>query len=388
MKIFIAPDSFKGSLEALTFCQIASQAIHSIYPEAEVITQPLADGGEGMVDTLLCLEGAEEMGVEVQDPIGDPVSANYVYLANQQTAIIEMAAASGLPLLERSQRQAMKTSTFGTGELILDALSRGAKHFILGLGGSATTDAGIGCLAALGFQFLDARGEEVSLDGEGLLSLHKIIPPSAKGLNGVSVQVACDISNPLYGKTGAAYMFGPQKGATPDEIALLDEGLKNFARVVKKDLGKDIAELEGAGAAGGMGAGLTLIGGQLNSGFKIVSELLELEQKFKQHQFDLVITGEGQFNEQSQYGKVPVEVAKLAKQYDVFVVGIVGGIDLPIADIHQLGIDAIFSITDRPLALEDCFKEAESLLFNLVQNIVRLAFKETYVPDDSTAKKG
>ncbi|WP_024850932.1 glycerate kinase [Hydrogenovibrio kuenenii] len=374
MKILIAPDSFKGSLEAVTFCEVATQAIHSVYPQAEVISQPMADGGEGMVDTLSSLNGAEKIAVKVQNPIGETVTANYAYLADSDTAIIEMAAASGLPLLKPEQRKAMKTSTYGTGELIQDALAKGAKHFILGLGGSATTDAGIGCLAALGFQFLNANKESVSLDGEGLLALDTIIPPENFDLDSISVQVACDISNPLYGETGAAHMFGPQKGATSEEVALLDQGLKNFARVVQKDLGMDIANIPGAGAAGGMGAGLVLLGGQLASGFQIVSELLELEQQFQKHQFDLVITGEGQFNEQSQYGKVPVEVAKLAKKYDVFVVGIVGGIDFPITDIHKLGIDAIFSITDRPLALEDCFKEAKPLLFNLVQNIVRLAF--------------
>lgn len=376
MKILIAPDSFKGSLEAVTFCEVASQAIQSVYPQAEVISQPMADGGEGMVDTLSSLDGAEKISVDVQNPIGQPVTANYAYLADSHTAIIEMAAASGLPLLNPEERKAMKTSTYGTGELIQDALNKGAKHFILGLGGSATTDAGIGCLAALGFQFLSANGEAVSLDGEGLLALETILPPKNLSFDDMTVQVACDISNPLYGEKGAAHMFGPQKGATSEEVALLDQGLRNFALVVKKDMGLDIAELAGAGAAGGMGAGLTLIGGELASGFKIVSELLQLEQQFKTHQFDLVITGEGQFNEQSQYGKVPVEVAKLAKKHGVFVVGIVGGIDFPITDIHKLGIDAIFSITDRPLALEDCFKEAKPLLFNLVQNIVRLAFQD------------
>lgn len=376
MKILIAPDSFKGSLEAVTFCEVATQAIHSIYPNAEVISQPMADGGEGLVDTLSSLDGAERISVIVQDPVGKAITANYAYLQDSQTAIIEMAAASGLPLLKPEQRKAMKTSTYGTGQLIQDALSRGAKHFILGLGGSATTDAGIGCLSALGFQFLNTNQEHVSLDGEGLLALERIIPPNNLALDSISVQVACDISNPLYGETGAAYMFGPQKGASSEEVALLDQGLRNFARVVKKDLQLEVAELAGAGAAGGMGAGLTLIGGRLESGFKIVSELLQLEQQFQTHQFDLVITGEGQFNEQSQYGKVPVEVAKLAKKYKVFVVGIVGGIDFPIDDIHKLGIDAIFSITDRPLALEDCFKEARPLLFNLIQNIVRLTFRD------------
>ncbi|MDX1795975.1 MAG: glycerate kinase [Hydrogenovibrio sp.] len=376
MNILIAPDSFKGSLEAARFCELAKNAVESILPDAQVVTMPMADGGEGMVDTLLSLAGSQKVSLTVSNPIGEPVEAYYNYLPESRTAIIEMAAASGLPLLQAHQRQARHTSTLGTGELIRDALDRGAKKLVLGLGGSATTDAGIGCLAALGFRFLDHNGDAVALNGEGLLSLASIQPPETD-FAGIDVKVACDINNPLYGERGAAYVFGPQKGATAEEVIQLDQGLRNFARVVQRDLGLDVANIPGAGAAGGMGAGLVLIGGQLESGFQIVSELLAFEQLFETQDFDLVITGEGQFNEQSQYGKVPVEVAKVAKKHEVFVVGIVGGIDMDNAHIHALGIDAVFSITDRPLTLEECFAEAETLLFNLVQNITKLYFHKS-----------
>lgn len=371
MKILIAPDSFKGSLSAEKFCDIVEQAISTQITGAEIFKMPMADGGEGTVDTLLSLPGSEKITLTVTDPLGKPVEAYYNYITPEKTAVIEMAAASGLPLVAKNERNAMLASTVGTGQLIDDALKRGAKKLILGLGGSATTDAGIGMLSVLGFQFLDQSGESVALNGAGLNQIHKIKPPLTD-FSDIEVKVACDINNPLSGETGAAYIFGPQKGASEEEVKILDAGLKNFAMVVQRDLKLTVSETPGSGAAGGMGAGLQLIGGQLESGFKIIADFNGLDQLIETQRFDLVITGEGQFNHQSQYGKVPVEVAKRAKSLNAKVVALVGAVDAENAHIYELGIDAIFSLVNKPMSLESAMLNAEKLLFKQAQNVIRL----------------
>lgn len=371
MKILIAPDSFKGSMSAYEFCQTAEKALLSLEPEAEITLLPMADGGEGTVDTLLSLPGSEKISTKVFGPNGKTVEAYYNLIEDQGIAIIEMASASGLPLIPENQRDAMLASTIGTGQLIQDALKRGAQKLILGLGGSATTDAGIGMLSVLGFQFLDKNGQSVALNGAGLNEIVQIVPP-VNDFSDIDIKVACDIHNPLYGETGAAYVFGPQKGASEEQVKLLDAGLRNFARVACEDLDIHVSGVPGAGAAGGMGAGLQLIGGELESGFKIIADFLGLDELIAKQQFDLVITGEGQFNHQSQYGKVPVEVATRAKQHDAYVVAIVGAVDAENAHIYEQGIDAIFALANKPMSLEHCMVSAEQLLFKQIQNIYKL----------------
>lgn len=371
MKILIAPDSFKGSLSATQFCQIATEAILALYPDAQIHSLPLADGGEGTVDTFLDLPGYEAIQLTVNNALGQPIKAYYAYQKSSSTAVIEMAAASGLPHIPIEQRNALRASSFGTGQLLLDAKRRGAKQIVLGLGGSATTDAGIGMLACLGFQFLDAAGQSISLNGAGLIQLHKIVVPE-DDWSEMSLRVACDIHNPLHGKQGAAYIFAPQKGASPDEVTQLDTGLRQFAKVVERDLTLQVADVPGAGAAGGMGAGVQLLGGQLDSGFQIIADALQLEALLVREKFDLVVTGEGQFNHQSQYGKVPVELAKRAKQQGATVVALVGAIDESNEHIYQHPIDAIFALVNQPMSLDKAMEMAPELLFNQVQNVVRL----------------
>lgn len=371
MKVLIAPDSFKGSLEATEFCEITRRAVLSITPSSEIITMPMADGGEGMVDSLLSLPGSKKVYVRVSNPLNKPIQAYYNYISTSNTAIIEMASASGLPLLTESEKDALQTSTLGTGQMLQDAIERGAKNLIIGLGGSATTDAGIGCLAALGFQFLNKQGGSVSLNGKGLQYLDKIVAPEFD-FSALNIKVACDISNPLFGEMGAAHIFSPQKGATPEEVEILDEGLINFYLVVKRYFGINVSSVVGAGAAGGMGAGMMLLGAKLEPGFKITAELMGFEKLFNEHDFDLVITGEGQFNQQSQYGKVPVEVAKVAKRHNCFVIGLFGAITVDNEHAYEQGLDAVFSIAERPMELAESMAEVKELLFKKVQNVVKI----------------
>lgn len=371
LKILLAPDSFKGSLSSAEFCQIAEQAIHSISDKIEVHKMPMADGGEGMVDSLFSLPNSKKINLRTTSPLGKPINCYYNYIETSQTAIIEMASASGLTLLNDFEQNAMQASTIGTGKMIQHAINKGTKNLILGLGGSATTDAGIGCLAKLGFKFLNAQGKSVSLDGAGLRQIKKIERP-AKDYSFLNIQIASDVSNLLYGRKGAAYVFAPQKGASATEVRQLDEGLKNFAKIVKKDLKIDLSEIKGAGAGGGMGAGMLLLGAKPKSGFKIISDLMGFEKLFKQHDFDLVITGEGSLDEQSLNGKVPIEVAKVAKKYQVSALGIFGKIEMENEQAYQNGLQAMFSLTNQPMTIQQSQQQVKELLYRQVQNLIRL----------------
>ena len=373
MKILLAPDSFKGSLSSKEFCKVAKEAIHSISPSISTINMPMSDGGEGMVDALLSLPSAKKIKLISTNPIGKQINCYYNYIENTQTAVIEMASASGLPLLADFEKNAMQTSTIGTGKMIQHALKKGAKNLIIGLGGSATTDAGMGCLAKLGFKFLNAQNKSVSLDGAGLINLKKIIKPEIDYSN-INIQIASDVSNLLYGKNGSAYVFAPQKGATSTEVKKLDEGLRNFAKVVLKDLNIDLAKVKGAGAGGGMGAGMLLLGARPKSGFKILSDLIGFEKLFQEHKFDLVITGEGRLDSQSLNGKVPIEVAKIAKKYNSPTIGVFGSIDMKNELAYKNGLNAVFCLANQPITLQESQKQVDKLLYKQIQNIIKLAF--------------
>lgn len=374
MNILLAPDSFKGSLSAEDFCLVAEKAIRSIIPSARVFKIPLADGGEGTVEALVYNTDGEIRYATVSGPTTKPVKAHYGILGDGKTAVIEMASASGLPLVPEVERNPMVTTTYGTGELVQAALDAGCSTIIMGIGGSATNDCGVGMLQALGFGLLDAVGQPIRPGAEGLLDLKQIdLSTRDPRLDDVTFLVACDVNNPLYGPNGAAYIYGPQKGASEEMVPILDQSLQNFATVIQENLGKEIAEIPGVGAAGGLGAGfLAFLNAELKSGFKIIRDTIQLEEIFKEEVIDLVITGEGEMNYQTVNGKLPVGVAKLAKKYHLPVIAIVGKIGQGVEKVYEAGIDTIFSIVNRPMSLDLAVKNAEELLADCIQRVIRL----------------
>lgn len=374
MNFFVAPDSFKGSLSAIEYCNIAKKAILNIFPTSNVITCPLADGGEGTVEALVYnTEGSIQYEI-VTDPIGNPVKAMYGLLGDGKTAVIEMASASGLPLVPVENRNPLYTSTYGTGELVKKVLDKGCTKIILGIGGSATNDGGAGMMEALGFKLLDKNGNIIKRGAVGLKDLHSIdLSEKDKRLEKVEFLVACDVNNPLCGENGASYIYGPQKGGKDEDLKLLDSMLYNFAQVIKKDLGKDVKDVAGAGAAGGLGAGLlAFMNVTLKAGFEIITDIVGLDQYFSKNEFDMVITGEGEINYQTVNGKLPVGVAKIAKKYNVPVIAIVGSIGKDANLVFDHGIDSLFTILDGPNNLEYAIKNADKLLYTVIERIMRM----------------
>ncbi|MBN4069837.1 MAG: glycerate kinase [Alkaliphilus sp.] len=374
MNILIAPDSFKGSLSAKQFCDIADKAIKSVLPNASVIKRPLADGGEGTVEALVLNTNGRIFYKTVYGPMGKKTKAHFGILGDCKTAIIEMASASGLPLVALSERNPMIATTYGTGELVLEALELGCTKMILGIGGSATNDGGAGMMQALGFKLLDNDGQEIEKGAKGLLNLAEInIDERDKRLDEVEFVVACDVDNPLCGLNGAARVYGFQKGANEEMVLVMDEALKQFDRIIQKDLNKNILNMEGAGAAGGLGAGMmAFLDADLRPGFEIINEAINLEQVFKENKIDLVITGEGEINYQTINGKLPVQVAKLAKKYNAKVIAVVGTIGEGADKVYEKGIDSIISIVDQPMSLDYALVNSERLLFSAIERLVRI----------------
>jgi glycerate kinase len=374
MRILLAPDSFKENLTAVEFCDVAEKGILEIMPDAKVTKLPLADGGEGTVEALVVSGKGETVETIVLGPRLDSITATYGYLKESKTAVIEMSAASGLPLLDMESRNPMETSTYGTGQLILDALDKGCEKIVLGIGGSATNDCGIGMIEALGAKLFNSKGEKISSNGRGLLDLDKIdVDNLDKRLKNIEITVACDVDNPLYGPNGAAYVYAPQKGANSEMVKLLDLGLRNFAEVIKRDFGKDVTKIPGAGAAGGLGAGLVgVLNAELRSGFDIIDEVLGIEKLIMKSKFDLIITGEGQINNQTISGKLPIRIARLGKQYNAPTIAIVGSIGDISDEVYTSGIVSIFSIINKPMSLEEAYDKSNVLLLNCVKNIMRL----------------
>lgn len=373
MKILIAPDSFKGSVTAVEFCEIAEETIKRLSPESEVVKLPLADGGEGTVESLVSCTGGRIEKAIVKGPLGDPVEAFYGVLGDGNTAVIEMASASGLPLVPADKRNPMKTTTYGTGQLIQHILEEGCTHLIMGIGGSATNDGGAGMLQALGFELLDSEGREVPWGAEGLLALQSIRSGNADPrLKNLKVEVACDVDNPLVGPSGAAAVYGPQKGADPAMVKIMDQALRNFAACIQRDLGKEVSELKGAGAAGGLGAGLhAFLNAELKMGFEIIREAVNLDERLSVG-FDLVITGEGQMNDQTVRGKLPASLAKLAKEFGIPVVALVGSMGEGAELVYDSGIDAVFSILTKPMTLEEAMASSKEELSKTLENVMRL----------------
>lgn len=372
MKIVIAPDSFKGSLSALEVCDNIEKGIKKVFENAEIIRVPMSDGGEGTVQSLVDATGGKLINLKVKDPLMRTIDAFYGILGDDNTAVIEMAAASGITLLSNEERNPMLTTTYGTGEIILHALDMGCRNFIIGIGGSATNDGGAGMLHALGVKLLDKNGYEIPFGGGNLDKLQTIdISEIDSRIELCNIVAACDVDNPLCGEKGASVIFGPQKGADENMIITLDKNLSHYAAMVEKFLGISILDYPGAGAAGGLGGGLlAFLNAKLQPGINIVIETTELEDKLKNA--DLVITGEGMIDYQTQYGKTPYGVAILAKRYNIPVIAIAGGIGRDAKELYPKGFDSIFSIVDKPMTLEEAIENSATLLQDAAERIMRV----------------
>ncbi|MDK9604389.1 glycerate kinase [Lelliottia wanjuensis] len=358
MKIVIAPDSYKESLSALEVATAIEQGFREIFPDADYVKLPVADGGEGTVEAMVAATQGGIIKVRVTGPLGENAEGFYGLSGDEQSAFIEMAAASGLEMVAPSSRNPLKTTSWGTGELIRHALDAGVKHIIIGIGGSATNDGGAGMVQALGAKLLDGDGNPIGLGGGELEKLARIdISELDSRLADCRIEVACDVTNPLTGEEGASAVFGPQKGATPEMIDRLDDALTHYAKIIARDLDIDVLNLEGGGAAGGMGAGLyAFCGAELRQGIEIVTDALHLDKQVADA--DLVITGEGRIDSQTIHGKVPVGVAKVAKRYNKPVIGIAGSLTADVGVVHQHGIDAVFSVIYRVCTLEEALESA------------------------------
>ncbi|KJF99420.1 glycerate kinase [Photobacterium leiognathi] len=358
MKIIIAPDSYKESLTAMEVATAIENGFRQVIPNAEYIKLPMADGGEGTVQSLVDASNGTIIEHSVTGPLGEQVNGFFGLMGDDKTAIIEMAAASGLHLVSLELRNPMLTTSFGTGELILAALDKGVEHIIVGIGGSATNDGGIGMAQALGVRFLDENNKQISYGGGALDRLHRIdISNIDPRLVSVKLEVACDVDNPLCGEKGASQVFGPQKGATPEMVTQLDNSLAHYAEIIKRDLGKDVKDMAGAGAAGGMGAALLgLFNAQLRPGIEIVMDAVNLADVLQDA--DLVITGEGRIDSQTIHGKTPIGVARTAKRFNKPVIGIAGSLSSDCNVVHEHGIDAVFSVVPRSVSLAEALAEA------------------------------
>ncbi|EOA6548265.1 glycerate kinase [Vibrio vulnificus] len=358
MKIIIAPDSYKESLTAMDVAIAIEKGFKQVLPDAHYVKLPMADGGEGTVQSMVDATGGTIIEHTVTGPLGQRVDGFFGLLGEGKTAVIEMAAASGLHLVTPDQRNPLITTTFGTGELIKAALDHGVEHIIVGIGGSATNDGGIGMAQALGIKLLDAQGNALGHGGGELAKLATIdcsqLDPR---LAQVRLEVACDVDNPLCGPKGASAVFGPQKGATPEMVTILDKNLAHYAAIIKQQLGADVRDMAGAGAAGGMGAALLgLLNAELRPGIEIVMDAVHLDEIVADA--DLVITGEGRIDSQTIHGKTPIGVARTAKKHGLPVIGIAGCLSADCGVVHEHGLDAVFAVVNRSVDLPTALAEA------------------------------
>ncbi|MGF7139916.1 glycerate kinase [Roseimarinus sediminis] len=368
MKILIAPDSFKDCLSASKVATFLAKGIASVSHKTEIKTMPLSDGGEGFVDALTTALGAEKVSCMLADPLLRPIQASYAIHHKSQTAIIEMAAASGLELLQAAERNPLITSSYGTGQLMRDAINRGCRTLIIGIGGSATNDGGSGMARALGYQFIDKNHLPLNDGGGALQQLDAIIQSEMYPLlSTIRIRAACDVNNPLTGPNGASVVYAPQKGASPDQVVLLDRNLQHLGAIILRDLKKDITQVPGGGAAGGLGAGLVAFAGaELKPGFALVKKLIHLEDAVLAA--DLVITGEGKIDDQSLNGKTPVEVARLARKHNKQVIAVVGST----GKNHQLAtklFTAVYSLSAKTQSAAESIQDARRLLTEIGKEI-------------------
>lgn len=370
--IVLAPDSFKESMTAKEVCEAMERGIRKANSQIRCIHVPMADGGEGTMQSLVDATGGNIYTKEVVGPLGNNVVAKYGILGDGDIGVIEMASASGIHLVDSEKRNPLITTTFGTGQLIKACLDKGVKKLLIGIGGSATNDGGAGFIQALGGRLLDKNGNDLSYGGGELAKLHTIdLSNLDERLKYVSVEVACDVNNPLCGKEGASYVFGPQKGATREMIKILDKNLRHYAEVIKEQLGKDVISKAGAGAAGGLGAGLmAFLDVKLKSGIEMVIEYANLEEKVRDA--DMVWTGEGSIDFQTQYGKTPLGVAMIAKKYNKPVIALAGRVGNDIDVLYDKGIDAIFGIMRGVTSIEEALVKGPENVEKTSENIIRL----------------
>ena len=366
-----APDSFKESLTAMEAARAMAQGIENADHDAEARCLPMADGGEGTARALVDATGGSMRAVPVHDPLGRPVEGHFGLLADGTTAVVETAEASGLALLEAKERNPLIASSYGTGELMLAAVRSGAKRIIVGLGGSATNDAGAGLLQALGVRLLDKNGNDLAHGGAALANLTTIdISTMDPALKNVAITAACDVTNPLTGPTGASAVFGPQKGASKDDVATLDAALAHFAQVIDSQLGVAVNDVPGAGAAGGIGAALKgFLNAEFRPGIAIVIEQSGLDAAAQWA--DVVFTGEGSIDFQTKFGKTPAGVAETAKRHGKPVIAVAGHIGTGIDELHEVGIDAVFGIAPGAASLSELLADAAANVTRTTEQIVR-----------------
>ena len=374
IRILVAPDSFKGSIDAPDFCAIAEQVFSDCIPGCEVVGLPMADGGEGTAEALVRGTGGKMLTVEVRGPMGEPVQAAYGLLGDGSTAVVEMAQASGLPLVPAARRNPLLAGSYGTGELILAAIDQGARHIILGLGGSATNDGGMGALQALGIRFHDADGRLVPPVAEALARIDSVELGDADArLAGVRFTIASDVTNPLLGERGATAVYGPQKGADQAGLAQLEQGLSHFADLTAAATGHDHRDDEGAGAAGGMGFGfLSYVGASLRSGFEVIAETYQLQQRLADGPWQLLVTGEGQVDFQSVQGKLVGRIAEMAAVHAIPVLVIAGAVSGELDELYQEGVTSVASIVPGPMSLDEAMRDAPTLLRRRLTDLCRL----------------
>ncbi len=372
VRIVIAPQALKGSLSAAETGQAIAQGAREVYQTADLVIVPVADGGEGTTQALVDATGGRLLERDVTGPLGEPVRAFLGLMGDGQTAVIEMAASSGLPLLTPEQRDPRVTTTRGVGELILAALAEGCTRFIIGIGGSATNDGGAGMVQALGAQLLDEEGHELPPGGAALAQLAHIETHHLDArLHSCRFEVAWDVNNPLCGPGGASAVYGPQKGATPAIVAELDAALANYAQIIEHDLNKSVRDVPGAGAAGGLGAGLlAFLNAELRPGAQIVLEAVGLEKLM--HKADLVITAEGRLDNQTAYGKSVGAVAALAKKYHLPVLAIAGSLGDDYQQIYQLGIDGLIVLPSGPMTLQEAMQNAARLTSEATERALKI----------------
>jgi len=360
MKIIIAPQSFKGSLTANEATECISEAVTDIFPDSELVKLPIADGGDGTLETLVETSKGKIIRSEVLDPLGNLVFAEWGLI--EGIAIIEMARSSGLALINPEKLDPMNSTSFGTGQLILEALNSGVKKIILGIGGSATNDCGVGAAKALGIRFFKDDGSEIENNVEDFINIKNINMESINAkINDVDIEVACDVTNTLCGKEGASYIYGPQKGANKEQIEILDNSLLHLSNIIKKDIGKDVLNIKGAGAAGGMGAGMVAFcSATLRPGVDIIFDTLDVEKKIMGA--DLIITGEGQFDISSTYNKAPSAVAKIGMKYDIPCIGVSGSFGEGFEKLDEYGIISKTTLINKISDLETNIKDAKHLI--------------------------
>lgn len=387
MKIVIAPDSFKGSVTSTSAAAKIEDGIKQENRDIETIKIPVADGGEGTVDAFLTFMDGVKVIESVEDPLGRSIQAEYGWVEDTKTAIIETASASGLPLLTEAEKNPLKASTYGTGQLVKSALNQGAKKIIIGLGGSATVDAGTGFLEALGVRFLDENQKPLRGSGECIGKVKSIdytqLDPR---FNDVEITIASDVTNPLLGENGAVYIFGPQKGIQSEELEEFESNMKHYASVVNEAVAKNVIDSPGSGAAGGFGFSLlSFLQVEMRSGFELIAEKSNLEMHIKNA--DLVITGEGKLDTQSLNGKVPIGIARIAKKYDVPVIVFTGQFEGDLAKLKQEGIYLVVPIVDQVMTLPDAMKTGEVLLERAASRLIRTIDLGRYTTKETILKR-